>query len=540
MTVDEEIYRLLPALLIGTVDKFAQIPWQGAIKNLFGRVSRRCERHGYRAADLDVRTEERDSHVKTGSLPACKTIDVLPLRPPDLIIQDELHLISGALGTMAGLYETAIDELASWTIDGATSRPKVVASTATVRRAEEQNHALFWRHLEVFPAPLLDISDSFFARQRIVSEESPGRRYVGICAPGIQLKATEIRIFVSILGAAQKLFEEYGVLADPYMTLVAYFGALRELAGMRRLVDDDVTNRLRRPPVGSTRARRVYMEVQELTSRLSSSDIPAILDQLEIRHDPAREKIGKKPIDVLLSTSMISVGVDVSRLGLMTVVGQPKATAEYIQATSRVGRDPKAPGLVFTIYNWSRPRDLSHFERFEHYHATFYRQVEALSVTPFAKRALDRALTAVLVGLVRQESEQWNPNSAAETVDTKTSAMAAIGDRIAARAAGVSSDASVADEVKKMIQNRLDDWTIQQATPAAHLGYQERNDGQTVGLLQQPELGTWTNWTCPNSLRETEPNVNVLMDLDDTSLIQAPSWEFPKQPGDEGEEEEQT
>src|SRR2546423_12002132 len=114
----------------------------------------------------------------------------------------------------------------------------------------------------------------------------------------------------------------------------------------------------------------------------------------------------KPPIDVLLATNMLSVGVDVGRLGLMIVAGQPKATAEYIQATSRVGR--ASPGLVITVANWARPRDLSHFESFYHYHATFYRQVEALSVTPYSTRAMERALTGGLVSAIRQGGPEYH------------------------------------------------------------------------------------------------------------------------------------
>ena len=178
------------------------------------------------------------------------------------------------------------------------------------------------------------------------------------------------------------------------MTLVGYFNSMRELGGMRRLVDDDVQTRLKKMDQRGLADAASLDSVDELTSRKDSTDIPEMLDHLEVAFDPpargeaegdgARrgqlKDMPKRPLDVLLATNMISVGVDVQRLGLMVVAGQPKTTAEYIQATSRVGR--KFPGLVFTVYNWARPRDLSHYETFEHYHATFYQHVEALSVTP--------------------------------------------------------------------------------------------------------------------------------------------------------------
>jgi len=402
VVVDEEIYRRLPSLLIATVDKFAQMPWKGETQMLFGRVTGYCPRHGYRSPDL----EDKDSHPKRLGLPACRTQSLAPLRPPDLIIQDELHLISGPLGTLVGLYETVVDRLGQWTLNGATVRPKVIASTATIRRSASQVNSLYLRQVAVFPPAGLDVEDNFFARRRSSGEQSPGRRYIGICAPGTRLRAVLIRVYVAYMSAAQTLYVKYGAAADPWMTLVGYFNALRELGGMRRVVDDSVSSRLRKMDERGLAPRRIEQwTVEELTSRKGATDIPRILDRLEAGFDPAaqaqRKASGQKPdfakapYDVVLATNMISVGVDVGRLGLMVVASQPKATAGYIQATSRVGRS--FPGLVVTVYNWARPRDLSHYERFEHYHATFYQQVEALSVTPFSPRALDRGLTALLV-----------------------------------------------------------------------------------------------------------------------------------------------
>ena len=365
-------------------------------------MTERCERHGFRFPD--ERDEHARSHPKTPEAPEAKTRPLGPLRPPDLIIQDELHLISGPLGTLTGLYETAVDALCTWTVGGKRVRPKIVASTATIRRARAQVHQLFLRDVAVFPPHGLDVRDNFFAVERPTAEVH-GRRYLGICAPGRRLKATLIRVYTAYLSAAQQLFDDYGDAADPWMTLVGYFTSLRELAGMVRLVQDDVRSRLRDMDQRGL-ARRRITEAKELTSRMSSSDIPTLLDLLEVKFSRAAGIAGAQrtarqdhPIDVLLATNMVSVGVDVKRLGLMIAAGQPKATAEYIQATSRVGRT--FPGLVCTIYNWARPRDLSHYETFEHYHQTFYKHVEALSLTPFASRALDRGLSGILVALTR-------------------------------------------------------------------------------------------------------------------------------------------
>ncbi|MGE3834538.1 MAG: DISARM system helicase DrmA [Acidimicrobiia bacterium] len=541
VTVDDELYRLVPAMVISTADKFAQLPWQGPTRSLFGRVTRRCERHGYRHPDLDEELDERDTHQRRGAEPAAKTVAAGPLRPPDLIIQDELHLISGPLGSLMGLYETAIDELASWTVGGVRVRPKVVASTATVRRADEQADQVFWRRLEVFPPPGLDAGDSFFARQRSTAV-APGRRYLGVCAPGRRIKAVEIRLYVALMGAAQKLFDTYGQATDPWMTLVGYFSALRELAGMTRLVDDDVSTRLSQSSIADRGlGRRFIRESQELTSRIDSGDIPAVLDQLGLPFTPppaggappAPQK-GKKgagrgdrrPIDVLLATNMISVGVDVPRLGLMVVGGQPKSTAEYIQATSRVGRSDAGPGLVVTAMNWARPRDLSHYETFEHFHATFYRHVEALSVTPFAPRALDRGLSGVLTALVRHHDDATNANPAPNSLAPHSVAGAALA-AIRQRAEQLTSDPNLGAQIDAAVKQRLDAWVHSQGKVAggAVLGYRQRKDGRTIGLLEQPGQAKWAIWTCPTSLREVEAGVNLLLtDADPTTV---PDYEFP-------------
>jgi len=527
VVVDEEIYRLLPSLLISTVDKFAQMPWNPEVQMLFGQVNSRCTRHGFRSPD----TKDSNSHPKVDGLPAAKSVEHGPVRPPDLIIQDELHLISGPLGTLTGLYETAVDELCTWVVNGKRVRPKVIASTATVRRAKEQVHALFARKLAVFPPPGLDAGDNFFAVERSTGDV-PGRVYLGICAPGRRLKASLIRVYVAFLGAAEALYLQYGQHADPWMTLVGYFGSLRELAGMRRLVDDDVKNRLFRMNRTGLADRRLG-EPKELTSRLGATEIPALLDLLEVPFDPTERpeapsdrRKPKKPIDVLLATNMISVGVDVKRLGLMVCAGQPKTTAEYIQATSRVGREH--PGVVCTIYNWARPRDLSHYETFEHYHSTFYEHVEALSVTPFASRALDRGLSALLVSLVRQQGPEWNPNEAAADFDPSSPAVKHAIETIARRAEIVEESALLATAVRKALASRVQDWAAR-AKPKpglGKLGYRTAKDGVTRGLLTAAGAEEWETFTCLNSLRDVEPSVTLLFDegrMDDEPATLAPS-----------------
>jgi len=538
VTVDEEIYRLLPSFIIATVDKFAQLPWKGPLRMLFGRVERRCERHGYRSEALDRELSElkepNQNHSAKGPAPAAlANVPCLPLRPPDLIIQDELHLITGPLGTMAGLYETAIDRLASWDFGGRRVRPKVVASTATIRRAAQQAYGVFARSLRVFPPPVLDVGDSFFARQVKVTPQNPGRAYLGICAHGRRLKEVENRVFATVMGAAQAVYEEHGSAADPWMTTVGYFNAIRELAGMKRLADDELKRRLERSGSYPGLASRYIWPntIEEMTSRRTSAELRPLLDRLKITFDPSRGDDNASPIDLILATNMISVGVDVPRLGLMVTVGQPKSSAEYIQATSRVGRSRGGPGLVVAIHNWVRPRDLSHYEAFEHFHATYYRQVEPLSVTPFAPRALDRGLTAVLISLLRHLRLDWNPPSGAQTIDRHDPLIEEVIDEIARRGAAVDGHAATEQLIRNELDSRMDALAKEQNLKKPHLTY-EKSTATGIPLLQKPESAPWSIWTCPNSLRNTEPMANLLIDLVDPSVSTAPRFRPapPKQP----------
>jgi Helicase conserved C-terminal domain len=505
VVVDEEIYRLLPSLLISTVDKFARLPWQGEVQMLFGQVNGYCQRHGFRSGD----TKDEDSHRKSGNLPAATTTSHLLLRPPDLIIQDELHLISGPLGTLVGIYETAVDELSSWQVEGQKVQPKVIASTATIRQAAQQVQSIFNRQVEVFPPQAIDIEDNFFSYQITPSAADPGRLYLGICAPGRRMKATIIRIYLAALSAGQLLYEKHGKSSDPWMTLVGYFNSLRELGGTRRLVDDDIRTRLGQMKERDLANRRI-VNFDELTSRKDSTEIPILLDQLEVPFDP--ESTDKKPLDVILATNMLSVGVDVKRLGLMVVCGQPKTTSEYIQATSRVGRN--FPGLVITLYNWARPRDLSHFESFEHYHATFYKQVEALSVTPFSYGSLDRALAALLVTLVRHKGNEFNQNNSPGRLSEDHPYVKAAFESILNRAR-VTQSPEVCEYIAKKLETLLQHWLEEAGTRigGATLCYQLQNNkgGTSIPLLQNAGQERPGPFACLNSLRNVEPGSQLIL-----------------------------
>jgi hypothetical protein len=517
VVVDEEVYRLLPDLVIATVDKFAQMPWNGRTQMLFGRVTGRCERHGFRSPELD----DADSHPAAGALPAARSHPHIPLRPPDLIIQDELHLISGPLGSMVGLYETAVDALASWTCKGVRVHPKIIASTATVRRAPAQVRHVFARRLAVFPPHGLDARDSFFAVER-PTDLAPGRLYLGVCARGFRLKSVLIRVYTALLASAQRLADEQGAAADPWMTLVGYFNALRELGGMRRLVDDDVRSRLWSMAERGL-GRRPTPVVEELTSRMDAVRIPRILARLELPVEPRpaalvaprrRKATDERPVDVLLATNMLAVGVDISRLGLMVVAGQPKSTAEYIQATSRVGR--AAPGLVVTVFNWARPRDLSHYESFEQYHAGFYRHVEALSVTPFAEGALARGLSGVLAAMIRLDGEAYVANARAGMVQMEDAAVQHVLAVLRARAARVAGEASRL-RVHHMLDRRMRHWLSEatsRSAAGAQLGYVDAKE-RVSGLLASPGDGRWQLFTCLQSLRDVEEEANLVLHVAD-------------------------
>lgn len=395
--VDEQIYRELPCFLVATVDKFAMLPWRAEVGRLFGRVD------GF---ELGGDHGPIAFHGPGDRRPRSVQPLAAGLRPPELVVQDELHLISGPLGTMVGLYEGALEAL--------MDKPKILASTATVRRAETQVQALFGRAATaLFPPPGPDAGDTFFAYE---DRASPGRLYLGLAAPGRAFKALLLRCYVALLGAGRKLHDPEAPadqMADAYQTLAGYFNSLRELGGMRRLVEDEIRSRCehqeKRRPQNATdhrwvADRQLQAEPLELTSRASTASIADAKARLAQPHAEGH-------VDVVLASSMISVGVDIDRLGLMVIAGQPKTASEYIQASSRVGRDARWPGLVVTCFNLHRPRDRSHYERFSVYHQSFYRHVEAVSLTPGSAPALDRGLAAVLVGLARHWQPELTPNN---------------------------------------------------------------------------------------------------------------------------------
>ena len=459
-TVDEDVYRELPSLVIGTGDKFAQIVRNPQTRKLFGI-----------ATDFG---------------------------PPDLIIQDELHLISGPLGTISALYEIAIDELCSR--DG--ERPKLIGSTATIRKAESQIRALFDRDTFQFPPPGIDHDDSGFA-MAARPEDLPGRLYVGVTTAGRSAKFALQAVAASLLQASSSS-RLTDAARDPYWSLVAYFNSLRELGGALVLMQDDVLKTAENFAARRNEQCRQSFAVTELTSRVDSSSIPEVLAQL------AKPAGDPDAIDVVLASNMISVGVDVPRLGLMLVNGQPKGIAEYIQATSRVGRGAVA-GIVVSLLNANKARDRSHYETFRTWHQTLYRNVEATSVTPFAARARDRALHAPLVAIARHLVDGLQN----EPVDIRgfEAQMAQLIARIVSRARRIDPDE--ADAVEQFLEQRVEDWIRRSPLPnywndnkledSLLMSAEKAAEREASGFRRQAA------WPTPNSLRSVEASVEFVL-----------------------------
>jgi len=447
-TVDDDIYRERPTLVIGTIDKYAQIVRRKETKSLFS--------------------------VDKGAA-------------PDLVIQDELHLISGPLGTLTGLYETAIDRMFSK--DGIL--PKVIGSTATIRRAPEQVRALFNRDICQFPPPAIDASDSGFS---IIDAGAPGRLYAGVTTAGRSAKFTLQAVAASLMQSAAAALKS-DLERDPYWTLVLYFNSLRELGGALVLMQDDVNDSMKMIAQRRAEDQRLPKMIEELTSRRTQEEVRDMLNKLGVR---AGEE---GALDAVLATNMMSVGVDIPRLGLMLMNGQPKGIAEYIQATSRIGRG-RVPGLVAAVLNNGKARDRSHYEAFGTWHGMLYRDVEATSVTPFASRARDRALHAVLVALVRHlvpgmlESPKLDATSLA--------AAKKIIEEIAERAAAVDPGET---DVRRELAERLNNWDLRQPkhywsslAPAQSL----LQDAERAATLRALGRLPGNAWPTMNNMRSVE------------------------------------
>lgn len=373
--VDDDIYAKRPSIIIGTVDKFARVSWTPEVRQIFG---------------INM-SGERD------------------MSPPNLIIQDELHMIAGPLGSMVGFYETLIEELCTDRRSSNNRLPKIISSTATIRRYSDQVKSLFARdRVILFPPPALSANDSFFSKVALDEngELLNPKKYVGIHAPAFgSLQTTQVRALSAIMQSPMKMDPQD---RDPWWTNINYFNSFKELGTTISLYYSDISYYVGRDiPI---RDGLDFSEVRspdnwnidELTGRLGDEQIPVKLSKLEVEYEEGKYSC----LDVCLATSIIEVGVDIDRLSLMSVIGQPKTTAQYIQVTGRIGRQWfERPGVVFTIYNHKSPRERSYYEKFKTFHETIYSKVEPTSITPFALPVMNRALHAIMVGYVRQVSD---------------------------------------------------------------------------------------------------------------------------------------
>lgn len=373
--VDDDIYRTAPTFILSTVDKFARITWEEQAGNLLGANG-------------------------------CK--------PPELIIQDELHLISGPLGSITGIYEMAIENICRHY----GSVPKIIASTATVKNADKQIKILYNRNMIQFPPNGLEHTDSFFAIEAD-KEKRPARTYIGVCSIGFGTSEMLIKIF-ALLTFMKHLYRLQGKptdVIDQFYTYVGYFNSLKELGSNSIIISDRISAEIKylatykfkkeaesvNLKVDSSNADiPPYFKSNELTSRNSAKEIKAVLERL------ANKYTSEDCYDYIMASNMLSVGIDIDRLGVMCVYGQPKSNSEYIQATSRVGRTN--PGLVISLYNSMRSRDKSYYEQFGYYHSTFYKYVEATSVTSYSPRAIEKALHCAMMAIIRHTIPKYNPN----------------------------------------------------------------------------------------------------------------------------------
>lgn len=397
--IDEQIYNTPPTILIGTVDKFASLAWKPEVRNIFG-------------------LDEDGERIKS---------------PPNLIIQDELHLITGPLGTVCSTYETVIEELCTDYRGGKPTKPKIVGATATTRNYRDQIHKLYGRKsTAIFPPPGLESADSYFASSERDENNNltPGRIHVGLFAQGYSsVQTANVRAFSSILNTPSYIPDDE---KDPWWTLLVFHNSIKELGGSLTLCMNDIPERMavlrkrlnerKTKPNGEIDYKNArwlnHYRIKELTSRIRNDEVPKAIDDLETPFNP--EKALNQAFDICLASSIIEVGVDIQRLSVMAIIGQPKTTAQYIQVAGRVGRDPKKPGLVLTQYAPTKPRDRSHFEKFRSYHERLYAMVEPASLTPFTPSSVQKTLPGVIASYLRQSKDlaaAESPSVAANYLD---------------------------------------------------------------------------------------------------------------------------
>ena len=465
--VDEALYRQPPTLLLATIDKFARLAWDERASVFFGGGRR---------------------------------------IPPELIIQDELHLIAGALGSVAGLYEAALDSV----LEMRGVRAKYIASTATICMAQDQVRRLYGRDLAVFPPPGLSCDDSYFARVVPLSER-PGRLYVGYLAPHLNRQQCMAPLAAALLAAPEKLFSDHvdhEILLDAWWTQVIYHGSLKGVGNSHNAFNIDVRKWLstfsaefkqQAKETGDAASGfvRDIPRLAQLTSRFSAEENARTFARLENTRDSA------DCLDAVLATNMVSVGLDVARLALMIINGQPLTTAEYIQASSRVGRSD-VPGLVFANYYRSQARSLSHYENFRPYHEAFYRFVEPASVTPYTWQARKRALHAALVIVIRHAGGTLLGNKEAGRFDSNSDYVKKSVETLKNRCR--LADSERAANSAAHLDRLVEEWHLKARLCEQNkrqLNYQSR-DGNADALLYARETEQQGLWPTLQSMRDVE------------------------------------
>lgn len=457
LVVDDQIFANPPTLLVATVDKYARVPWSERAGALFG--------HG------------------------------VPYDPAGLVIQDELHLLSGPLGTTVAIYEAAVLGLLSWT----GKLPKVIASTATIRSAAEQISQLYGgREVALFPPSGLDAEDSFFSR---VDESSPGRLYLGLMPQAHTATYAAVLACAAILEAPRLLAGGPQQL-DAYWTLVAYHNSLRELGRTITAARDDVSNLLNRRSEANPPGRTLRPDaIIELTSNVNSNLLAQHMKRLEKSVDQG------DAIDLVATTNMLSVGIDIRRLGVMLMNGQPKTTAEYIQATSRVGRS-KVPGLVIALLRANKPRDRSHYEFFRGFHESLYRFVEPTSVTPWSLPSRERSLHASLVMLMRNAGGlTTNDSAGAFRADSPVTRKAVDVIQSAANEAEPTEREGTSQDLKQLVAE-WDRRAVECASGGIALRYTSSDKDYPALLCQFGERRE--GWPTLNNMRSVDRQVRVI------------------------------
>jgi hypothetical protein len=471
--IDEQLLRAPPSFLLGTIDKFAMIPWK------------------------------ENGGILLGLGTSCS--------PPSLVIQDELHLISGPLGTLAGLYEAAFETLMA----SGGKPPKVIASTATIRNAAVQCRRIYGRPSMVFPSPGLRAEDSFFSKLDTGNKER-SRLYAGVMAQGLRSTVAASWTMATLLQSSYELFEAGELTTnetDSYWTLVAYHNSKRELGRIVNATRDEIPTRMKVYASDETVERPSNFQVLELKAH-AETPVPRARQLLARRHRPEQPAI-----DVVPCTNIISVGVDIDRLGMMMVNGQPKLSAEYIQATSRVGRGA-VPGLVFAAYSPSKPRDRSHYESFRDYHERFYSFVEPTSVTPGALPAIERGLHAALVSVVRHGT-RLSRNAAAKQFNPAEQAVANMIRRLEMRllmAYDGPREGEERNRISAKLAEKVSEWAGWASTVEG-LQYTFANNQQRPHLLVRygNKKIDGAGWHTLQSMRHVDKEIT----LEDMALAQA-------------------